>query len=105
LPHHVELLASRHQEAAGRPIRVDRHLDVRQQPRRILDFIEDHRPALEPPEESSGIGFGKLSFQGIVEGDIPVRIATKITEQRCLARLPWSGNDQTREFGSAEFLV
>ena len=72
---------------------------MRQQGGNILDLVEDHRPAGKAPQKTGRIDSGKFAFERIVETYVGSLIAGFLPQERGLARLPWTGDEDGRKPG------
>ena len=72
---------------------------MRQQGRNVLDFVEDHRPPREAAKEADGVDCGEVPLQRIVEADIVDLLPRLVSQERGLAGLPRSCDQDGGEPG------
>jgi hypothetical protein len=75
---------------------IDSHLDVWPQLGRLLNLVDQHR-RLEALQKERGIRLGKRSRGRIVQRDVIAVLLGQVLEQRGVADLSRSGQEQDRE--------
>ena len=98
-PHEIELLGTRKNKlAVSLPVTVDRHLQMAEQPGRILNLIDQQRGRMAG-EKGLRVLLRELRFGRHVETDVPV-VRKQSGEQRRLPRLARTGNHHGRKLPS-----
>lgn len=85
--HEVELLGSGQPEHAGPALRIRRHLDVREQLRRVLDFVDQHG-SRETLHEQGGVFFRQLEHKRIVQRNVTPRLLRRFRQAPEQRRFP-----------------
>lgn len=85
--HQLELLRTGQPEPPWRAIRVHGHLDERQEPWCVLNFIDQHGRC-EALHEKGRILPGQLQYEGIIQGYVRAAFRAQCPEQRRFTHLP-----------------
>jgi hypothetical protein len=92
----MELLGTRQPKPSRAAVSIDGEFDVRQQTRRVLDFV-DQDLTWKPLQEKSGVAARQLNQPGIIQADISAILTGQGLEEGGFADLPGSGEEDNGE--------